>query len=90
MSQSKGDGLTEAKNINRSLSALQDVLLALQTKKGAASHIPYRNSRLTYLLKDSIGGDAKMLLICCASPTQRFHSESIHVSNREINADRIH
>jgi kinesin family protein C1 len=52
MSQSTGDGLTEAKNINRSLSALQDVLLALQKKKGnTAQHIPYRNSRLTYLLK---------------------------------------
>ena len=80
MSQSRGDGLTEARNINRSLSALQDVLQALAKKKShAAQHIPYRNSRLTYLLKDAIGGDAKMLLICCASPTQRFHTESVHV-----------
>ncbi len=80
MSQSTGEGLTEAKNINKSLSALQDVLLALQKKKGnATQHVPYRNSRLTYLLKDSIGGDAKMLLIACASPTARFHVESVHV-----------
>jgi hypothetical protein len=46
------DGLNEAKNINRSLSALADVLQALDHKRNnPAQHVPYRNSRLTHMLK---------------------------------------
>ncbi|XP_071818746.1 kinesin-like protein KIF25 [Apostichopus japonicus] len=70
----KGTALREASFINRSLSALADVLSALAEQR---PHIPYRNSRLTHLLQDSIGGDAKLLVICCVSPTRRFLSETL-------------
>ncbi|XP_045150471.1 kinesin-like protein KIF25 [Echinops telfairi] len=60
-----GPALREASCINRSLAALGDVLGALWEHRG---HIPYRNSRLTHLLKDGIGGDAKLLLVLCVSP----------------------
>ena len=63
-----GAALRESSYINRSLSALADVLGALSEHR---SHIPYRNSRLTHLLQDSIGGDAKMLVLLCVSPTRR-------------------
>lgn len=74
----KDAGLREAKNINRSLAALSDVLLALgKREENPGQHIPYRNSRLTHLLKDSIGGDAKMVMLLCVSATARFLSESV-------------
>jgi len=62
-----GDRLKEAQYINRSLSALGDVVEALKRKK-PGSHVPYRNSRLTMLLKDSLGGDAKALMFVNVSP----------------------
>ncbi|XP_075453028.1 kinesin-like protein KIF25 isoform X2 [Ascaphus truei] len=74
MSGVKGAALRETSFINRSLSALSDVLGALSEQR---SHIPYRNSRLTHLLQDSIGGDAKLLVMLCISPCQRFTTESL-------------
>lgn len=51
-SEASGDRLKEAQHINRSLSALGDVVSALAQKSG---HVPYRNSKLTQLLQDSLG-----------------------------------
>ncbi len=84
----KDQGLREARNINRSLAALADVMLALGRNQGStgpaaasgadsSSFVPYRNSRLTHLLRDSIGGDAKMVLVLCLSATPRFVAESV-------------
>lgn len=69
-----GKHLREAVHINRSLCALADVLTALSEER---SHVPYRNSRLTHLLQDTIGGDAKLLIILCVSPTRGMLTESI-------------
>ncbi len=60
-----GAQLKEAQHINKSLSALGDVMEALDKK---ASHVPYRNSRLTYLLQDSLGGNSKTMMIVTACP----------------------
>jgi hypothetical protein len=68
-SLSSGDRLKEAQYINKSLSALGDVLAALTSKKGAAAgHVPYRNSKLTHLLQPCIGGDSKTVMIACICP----------------------
>eukprot|EP00301_Raphidiophrys_heterophryoidea_P014898 c23377_g1_i1.p1 GENE.c23377_g1_i1~~c23377_g1_i1.p1 ORF type:complete len:269 (+),score=62.92 c23377_g1_i1:35-808(+) len=64
-SQSKGMRLVEAQHINKSLAALGNVISSLVSR---TTHIPYRNSKLTYLLKDSLGGDSKTLMFCNMNP----------------------
>ncbi|KAG2816080.1 Kinesin-like protein [Phytophthora cactorum] len=67
----EGQRLKEAQNINKSLSALGDVIAARASKQ---KHVPYRNSSLTYLLQDALGGDSKTLMVACASPVD-YNSE---------------
>uniref|UniRef100_A0A1J3GQ14 Kinesin-4 n=3 Tax=Noccaea caerulescens TaxID=107243 RepID=A0A1J3GQ14_NOCCA len=64
-SEVTGDRLKEAQHINKSLSALGDVIASLSQKN---NHIPYRNSKLTQLLQDSLGGQAKTLMFIHISP----------------------
>lgn len=73
-SEVKGVQLLEAQNINKSLSCLGNVIYAL-TEKGR-EHIPYRDSRLTFLLQDSLGGNSKTTLIATASPNLINYSET--------------
>lgn len=70
-----GDRLDEAKNINRSLSALGNVITALTDKK--ATHVPYRDSKLTRVLQESLGGNAKTSLIVTCSPSNFNEQETI-------------
>ena len=68
-----GDRLKEAQAINRSLSALGDVIAARAAKR---AHVPFRNSALTWLLADSLSGDAKTLMIVNVSPALASAEES--------------
>jgi hypothetical protein len=69
-----GDRLVEAQHINKSLSALGDVMAALASKD---RHIPYRNSKLTQLLQDSLQGQAKVMMFMHVSPEANMYGESV-------------
>uniref|UniRef100_A0A8C8B0B0 Kinesin-like protein n=1 Tax=Otus sunia TaxID=257818 RepID=A0A8C8B0B0_9STRI len=69
VANTKGKRLREGANINRSLLALINVINALAETKSRKSHIPYRDSKLTRLLKDSIGGNCRTIMIAAVSPS---------------------
>lgn len=70
-----GQTLEEAKNINKSLTTLGKVIVALTDKK--VTHIPYRESKLTRILSESLGGNSKTLLIITCSPHPFNDAESL-------------
>jgi hypothetical protein len=63
-----GKRLEESKKINQSLSALGNVIAALTDARGARAHIPYRDSKLTRILEDSLGGNCKTTMMATVSP----------------------
>lgn len=73
-SHAQGQRLKEAQSINKSLSALAGVFASLNAKR---SHVPYRDSRLTFLLQPALSGDGKTLLFVNLSPTAASANESL-------------
>ena len=73
-SEAEGLRMVEACNINQSLSALGKVLYSLAGKQ---AHIPYRDSKLTHLLRDSLSGDAKTMMIITVNPSHEDVSETL-------------
>ena len=69
-----GDRMVEANFINSSLSALGDVMTALANKK--SKHVPFRNSKLTQLLADSLSGQAKVMMFVHVAPEASSYQES--------------
>lgn len=67
--------MEEAKNINKSLTTLGKVIVALTDKK--ATHVPYRESKLTRILSESLGGNSKTCLIITTSPHPYNDAETL-------------
>lgn len=79
--KASGDILQEGISINKGLLALGNVVNALSlrlTKKNTHIHVPYRESKLTRLLKDSLGGNSKTILLACLSPSILNYDETIN------------
>ncbi|XP_061348507.1 kinesin-like protein KIN-14S [Gastrolobium bilobum] len=72
--EAEGERLKESQFINKSLSALGDVISALASK---SAHIPYRNSKLTHILQSSLGGDCKTLMFVQISPSTADLAETL-------------
>ncbi|KAM4582315.1 kinesin heavy chain isoform 2-T2 [Fundulus diaphanus] len=70
----EGAVLDEAKNINKSLSALGNVISALA--EGTKSHVPYRDSKMTRILQDSLGGNCRTTMFICCSPSSYNDAET--------------
>uniref|UniRef100_A0A8D2ZPU7 Kinesin-like protein n=1 Tax=Scophthalmus maximus TaxID=52904 RepID=A0A8D2ZPU7_SCOMX len=71
----QGERLKEAAKINLSLSALGNVISALAD--GRSSHVPYRDSKLTRLLQDSLGGNAKTVMVATLGPSSQHYDETL-------------
>uniref|UniRef100_A0A914GV80 Kinesin-like protein n=1 Tax=Globodera rostochiensis TaxID=31243 RepID=A0A914GV80_GLORO len=75
-------------NINQSRLALGNVISALGRANGQVGHVPYRDSKLTRLLQDSLGGNSRTLMIACVSPNEPDQEEtlrSLKYANRAKN-----
>jgi predicted nucleic acid-binding Zn-ribbon protein len=87
-----GDRAKEGISINAGLSALGNVISALGDTSKKATHIPYRDSKLTRLLQDSLGGNSQTLMIACVSPAASNLSETINTlkyANRARNIKNV-
>lgn len=76
-SDNRGARLVEGANINRSLLALGNCINILSDKSKRGTHIPYRDSKLTRLLKDSLGGNTFTRMISCVSPSSNHYDETL-------------
>jgi len=82
-----GENLKEATHINKSLSALGNVMESLDKK---ASHVPYRDSKLTYLLQDSLGGNSRTMMVVTVCPTNITFDETQNALQFATRVRRIH
>ncbi|XP_022086353.1 chromosome-associated kinesin KIF4A-like [Acanthaster planci] len=76
--QAQGERLKEGININRGLLALGNVISALGDENGRKGHIPYRDSKLTRLLQDALGGNSQTLMLACVSPADSNMEETLN------------
>ena len=84
----EGDRKKEGISINQGLLALGNVISALGDESRKSSHVPYRDSKLTRMLQDSLGGNSQTLMLACVSPSDLNYGETVntlHYANRARN-----
>ena len=80
-SLSKGDAAKETGHINKSLFTLGNVISALADSRKRGGYIPYRDSKLTRLLQDSLSGEGRTLMLACCSPSSHHLEETANTLN---------
>lgn len=86
--KNRGERLLEGANINKSLLALGNCINALCDPR-SKGHVPYRDSKLTRLLKFSLGGNCKTVMIVCVSPSSAHYDETLNTLKYADRAKRI-
>ncbi|XP_064794326.1 kinesin-like protein KIF21A isoform X7 [Oncorhynchus masou masou] len=84
-----GDRAKEGISINCGLLALGNVISALGDRSKRSTHVPYRDSKLTRLLQDSLGGNSQTVMIACISPSDRDFMETLSCLNYANRARNI-
>ncbi|OWF43762.1 chromosome-associated kinesin KIF4A-like [Mizuhopecten yessoensis] len=87
--QAEGERFKEGININRGLLALGNVISALGEEASKRNHIPYRDSKLTRLLQDSLGGNSHTVMIACVSPADSNMEETLNTLRYADRARKI-
>ncbi|XP_076467729.1 chromosome-associated kinesin KIF4A-like isoform X3 [Babylonia areolata] len=87
--RAEGDRFKEGVNINRGLLALGNVISALGEDVQKRGHIPYRDSKLTRLLQDSLGGNSHTLMVACVSPADSNMEETLNTLRYADRARKI-
>jgi len=97
--KSEGDRFAEGVDINLGLLALGNVISALGSENKGVGHVPYRDSKLTRILQDSLGGNSRTCMIACISPafsnleesisTLRYANRARRIKNKPIKNTRI-
>uniref|UniRef100_A0A672RQF8 Kinesin-like protein n=1 Tax=Sinocyclocheilus grahami TaxID=75366 RepID=A0A672RQF8_SINGR len=87
--KAEGDRLKEGISINRGLLSLGNVISALGDESKKGSFVPYRDSKLTRLLQDSLGGNSHTLMIACVSPADSNIEETINTLRYADRARKI-
>ncbi|KAJ3157827.1 hypothetical protein HDU89_000206 [Geranomyces variabilis] len=87
----EGDRKKEGISINQGLLALGNVISALgdDARRSANSHVPYRDSKLTRMLQDSLGGNSQTLMLACVSPSDTNYAETLNTLNYANRARNI-
>lgn len=81
--------MQEGSNINKSLLSLGNCINILSDKNKKGSFVPYRDSKLTRLLKDSLGGNIQTNMIACINPSPNCYEEIINTLNYASRASKI-
>ena len=81
--------MQEGANINRSLLALGNCINILSDPKKKGAFVPYRDSKLTRLLKESLGGNTKTIMLACISPSFNSYEETINTLKYANRARKI-
>ena len=89
LSDIKGIRMTEGSNINKSLLALGNCINILSDSNKKGAFVPYRDSKLTRLLKESLGGNTKTIMIACLSPSSASYEETLNTLKYASRAKNI-